>query len=220
MASTVQFFSPKALQYALQYSLREPEVLQQLREETATLEKSIMQIAPEQGQLMRLILPLINARNVIEVGVFTGYSTLCMAMAIPDDGRIIACDVSEEWTNIGRRYWQKAGLEHKIQLHLAPASETLDNLLQAGRAGTFDFAFIDADKENYDRYYEQCLQLLRSNGLIMVDNTLWSGRVAKEEENDAETVAIRALNAKIHTDDRVDISLLPMCDGITLVRKK
>ncbi len=201
-------------------SLREPPLLLALREETSELTQRSMQISPEQGQFMALLARLIGARRCLEVGVFTGYSSLATALALPDDGRIVACDVSEEWTAVARRYWKEAGVAHKIELRLAPATETLDALLAQGQAGTFDFAFIDADKTNYLAYYERTLALLRTGGLVLVDNTLWSGRVADPEVADADTVALRHFNEVLHRDERVDLSLLPLGDGLTLARKR
>ncbi|MFO0545804.1 MAG: O-methyltransferase, partial [Pseudanabaena sp.] len=173
----------------------------------------------EQGQLMALLIQLIGAKKTLEVGVFTGYSSLSVALALPEDGKVIACDVSEEYTSIARRYWEKAEVTHKIDLHIAPAIQTLDRLLTEGQANTFDFAFIDADKENYDGYYERSLQLVRQGGLIAIDNVLWSGRVIDPEFQDADTLAIRALNEKLHQDERISLSLLPVSDGLTLALK-
>ena len=207
-------------EYILSVSLREPPVLQQLREETANHPRASMQISPEQGQFMSLLVQLMGARRTLEVGVFTGYSSLATALALPPEGRIVACDVSEEWTAIARRYWHEAGVAQKIDLRLAPALETLDGLLSHGQAGRFDFAFIDADKDSYDAYYERVLELLRSGGLMAIDNVLWSGRVADPEERDGDTVALRALNEKIHRDERVIPSLLPIADGLTLALKR
>jgi caffeoyl-CoA O-methyltransferase len=206
--------------YMNDVSLREPPLLLALREETSELTQRSMQISPEQGQFMALLARLIGARRCLEVGVFTGYSSLATALALPDDGRIIACDVSEEWTAVARRYWQRAGVEHKIELHLAPATVTLDALLAEGRGGTFDFAFIDADKTNYLPYYERTLRLLRVGGLALIDNTLWSGRVADPEVADPDTVALRHFNEVLHRDERVDLALLPLGDGLTLARKR
>lgn len=206
--------------YLLSVSLREPEVLRRLREETASLPMARMQIAPEQGQLMSLLVQLIGARRTLEVGVFTGYSSLAVALALPADGRIVACDVNEEWTSIARRYWAEAGVAEKIELRLAPAVETLDGLLAEGQGGTFDFAFIDADKTGYDAYYERILQLLRPGGLLAIDNVLWSGRVADPSDTEEDTEALRALNRKIHRDDRVYPSLVPIADGLTLALKR
>jgi predicted O-methyltransferase YrrM len=206
--------------YLLATSVREPEILQKLRQETASHPEAIMQISPEQGQFMRLLVQLMGAKKTLEVGVFTGYSSLSVALALPADGQIIACDVSEEFTAIARRYWQQAGVADKIDLRLAPALETLDALLADGQAGTFDFAFIDADKENYDGYYERSLQLVRPGGLITIDNVLWSGQVADPQFQDKSTQAIRALNKKLHNDQRVTLSLVPIGDGLTLALKR
>ncbi len=212
--------SESLYEYLLNVSLREPDVLRRLREETASLPMAGMQIAPEQGQFMALLMELIGARRTLEVGVFTGYSSLSVALALPDDGRIVACDVSEEWTSVARRYWAEAGVADKIELRLAPAVETLDGLIAAGEAGNFDFAFIDADKTNYAAYYERALTLLRPGGLIAVDNVLWSGKVADPAETDDDTNAIRAFNQKLHGDERVSLSLIPLADGLTLARKR
>jgi len=211
---------PSIYDYLLSTSLREPKILSQLRQETAQLPDGDMQIAPEQGQFMALLVQLMQARKILEIGTFTGYSTLWMALALPDDGTIIACDVNEETTAIARQYWQAAGVESKISLHLAPAVDTLDHLLTTGHTGTFDFIFIDADKVNYDIYYEKSLQLLRTGGLIAIDNTLWCGRVIDPEIQDEHTVAIRALNQKIYQDQRVSVSLVAIADGLTLVLKQ
>ena len=206
--------------YLLSISLREPEILLKLRQETASHPRSGMQISPEQGQFMRLLVQLIGAKKTLEVGVFTGYSSLSVALALPADGKIIAADVSEEFTAIARRYWQEAGVADKIDLRLAPALETLDHLLATGQAETFDFAFIDADKENYDGYYERSLQLVRPGGLIAIDNVLWSGQVAEEQNQDESTQAIRALNEKLHHDERITLSVVPIADGLTLAIKR
>lgn len=206
--------------YLLRHSLREPDVLRRLREETSRHEYAIMQIAPEQGQFMAWLVETLGVRKAVEVGVFTGYSAACVALAMPPDGKLIACDISKEWTDIGRRYWREAGIEHKIDLRLAPARDTLLTLVEQGEAGTFDFAFIDADKTNYQPYYELCLELLRPGGVIAVDNVLWGGSVADSKVNDADTRAIRALNEKLHQDSRVSMSLVPIADGLTLARKR
>ncbi|BCL37797.1 class I SAM-dependent methyltransferase [Nostoc sp. MS1] len=206
--------------YLLNTSVREPEILWKLRQETANHPNARMQISPEQGQFMRLLVQLLGAKKTLEVGVFTGYSSLSVALALPADGKIIACDVSEEFTAIARRYWQQAGVADKIDLRLAPGVVTLDALLADGQAGTFDFAFIDADKENYDNYYERALQLVRPGGLIAIDNVLWSGRVADDQIQDESTQAIRALNQKLHDDERVTLSLVPIGDGLTLALKR
>jgi predicted O-methyltransferase YrrM len=206
--------------YIQAHSVREPEVLRELREETAKLPLAGMQIGADQGQLMALLVRLMGARHCLEIGVFTGYSALSVALALPAGGKIIACDVSEEWTAIGRRYWEKAGVGDKIDLHLGPARDTLDGLIGHGEAGTFDFAFIDADKASYLAYYERCLQLVREGGLIAIDNTLWSGAVADPANQEGDTVALRKLNELLHRDVRVDVSLLPVGDGLTLARKR
>jgi caffeoyl-CoA O-methyltransferase len=206
--------------YLLSVSLREPPLLYRLREETAALPHAVMQISPEQGQFMALLAELVGARRVLEVGTFTGYSALVVALALPADGRIITCDVDEEMTAIARRYWAEGGVADKIDLRLGPAVDTLDALLSDGGADTFDFAFVDADKENYDAYYKRALALLRQGGLMVIDNVLWSGAVADPNQKDADTNAIRALNAKLHGDQRVSLSLLPVSDGITLARKR
>lgn len=206
-------------EYLLSVSLRETEVMRRLRAETATDTMARMQSAPEQGQFMALLVQLIGARRCLEVGVYTGYSALWVAQALPPDGRIVACDTSEEWTSIARRYWAEAGVAGRIDLRLAPALATLQGLIDAGQAGSFDFAFIDADKENYANYYEAVLQLLRPGGLMAIDNTLWSGDVADPDKQDADTRAIRELNRQVHADRRVAMSLLPIADGLTLVLK-
>lgn len=206
--------------YLLDVSLREAPVLRALREETLRMPRRSMQIAPEQGQFMALVARLVGARRYVEVGVFTGYSSLAVALALPDDGGVVACDVSEEWTAIARRHWRAAGVEHKIDLRLAPALQTLDSMLAAGEHDGYDLAFIDADKTGYLEYYERCLQLVRPGGLVLVDNTLWSGRVADPEDGDEETAALRHFNDCLHRDERVDLSLLPIGDGLTLARRR
>lgn len=206
--------------YLLSVSLREPEILRQLRQETNNHPEATMQIAPEQGQFMALLVQLLGAKKTLEVGVFTGYSSLSVALALPHDGKIIACDVSEEYTAIALRYWQKAGVADKIDLRIAPALETLDRLLADGQAETFDFAFIDADKVNYEGYYERSLQLVRPGGLIAIDNVLWGGKVADSQFQNSSTLAIRALNQKLHHDERITLSLVPIADGLTLALKR
>jgi predicted O-methyltransferase YrrM len=191
-----------------------------LREETARLPQASMQIGPDQAAFMSMLVRIVGARRALEIGTFTGYSALAVASALPDDGELICCDVSEEWTGIARRYWREAGLDRKIHLRLAPALETLDTLPKQGAAGSFDFAFIDADKTGYDAYYERCLKLVRSGGLILLDNMLRDGKVADPSAVDEDTKAIRALNEKIHSDDRVEAVLLTVGDGVTLVRKR
>jgi predicted O-methyltransferase YrrM len=208
-------------QYLKETSLREPEILQRLRAETMRRTSDPgMQISPEQGQLMQLLTRLMVARKVLEVGVFTGYSSLSVALALPPEGRIIACDRSEEWTSIARKYWSEAGVAHKIDLRLGPALETLDALLSNGEAGSFDFAFIDADKGNLPLYYEKVLELLRPGGLLGIDNVLWSGRVADSGVRDKDTTTIRNLNKHVHDDSRIWLSMLPIGDGFTLALKK
>ena len=197
-----------------------PDHFARLRAETAEMPNGGMQISVEQGHFMDLLTRLIGAKKVLEVGVFTGYSALTVASALPEDGKLIACDVSEEWTSIGRKYWEEAGVAHKIDLRIAPAVETLDRLLAEGQGGTFDFAFIDADKPNYDAYYERILQLIRPNGLIGIDNTLWYGKVADDSVQDESTVALRNLNAKLAADSRITVSVLPIGDGLTLALKR
>jgi predicted O-methyltransferase YrrM len=206
--------------YMLQTSLREAPLLKRLRDETATHPRAGMQISPEQGQFMQLLAKLTGAHRCIEVGVFTGYSSLAVALALPADGRILACDVSEEFTAVAQRYWKEAGVAGKIDLVLAPATETLDARLKAGEAGSYDLAFIDADKANYAEYYERILKLLRPGGLVLVDNVLWSGRVLDADDRSEDTAAIRAFNEILHQDERVDLSMLPIGDGLTLARKR
>ena len=206
--------------YLLRHSLREPEALARLRAETAAHPQVNMQIAPEQGQFMQMLVRLTDARRAIEVGVFTGYSSLAVALAMADDGYLLACDVSEEYTAIARRHWQAADVAYKIELVLAPARETLDARLAAGEAGTYDFAFIDADKTGYLGYYERLMRLIRPGGLIVVDNTLWSGGVANPANRDPDTVALREFNDRLLADPRIDLSLLPLGDGLTLARRR
>jgi predicted O-methyltransferase YrrM len=206
--------------YVNGFFTRETPVQARLRAETAKLPLARMQIGADQGALLALLVRLTGARRALEVGTFTGYSALAVASALPPDGRLITCDVSEEWTAMARRYWQEAGVAGRIDLRLGPATATLDGLLREGGAGSFDFAFIDADKENYDAYYEACLRLLRPGGLIAVDNVLWSGSVADASVTDAETEAIRALNRKVRDDGRVEACLLTVGDGVMLARKR
>jgi len=207
--------------YMLETSLRETPLAARLRAETEALGRPAgMQISPEQGQFMALIVALTGARRIVEVGTFTGYSALAMAAALPPDGSLVACDVSEEWTAIARRYWAEAGVAERIDLRLAPAAETLDALADEGWSGTVDLGFIDADKTNYARYYEALLGLLRPGGLVMVDNVLWGGAVVDPDDTSEDTAAIRAFNAALARDERVDLSLLPIGDGLTLARKR
>lgn len=212
--------TPKLAAYIRDVSLREPLIARRLREETARRRDAHLQVSPEQGQFLGMLAHMTGARHTLEVGVFTGLSTLHVALALPPDGRIIACDVNPETTSIARRYWQEAGVADKIDLRLAPALDTLDALLGDGRAGSFDFAFIDADKENNERYYERALHLLRPGGVAVFDNVLWKGDVIKRFKSDPETESIRAFNAKLHLDERVWLSLLPLGDGLTLVAKR
>jgi predicted O-methyltransferase YrrM len=207
-------------QYLLAVSLREAPLLHELRDETARLSSHEMQIAPEQGQFLALLVELIGAKKTLEVGVYTGYSSLSVAFALPSDGKIVACDINPEWTQIARNYWDRAGVSNKIDLYLAPAEKTLNQLIDNGEAGSYDFAFIDADKRNYENYYERTLTLLRQGGLIAVDNTLWGGELADFTNNDKDTIALRAFNKKILADPRVTISLVPIGDGLTLARKR
>ena len=207
-------------EYLLSVSLRESEVQRALREETAEHPKANMQIAPEQGQFLQLLVRMIGARHTLEIGVFTGYSALAVAEALPPNGQVVACDISDEYTQTARRYWKEAGVADTIDLRIAPALDTLDALLDDGQAGTFDFAFIDADKTEYDGYYERCLRLLRPGGVIALDNMLRDGRVLEDDPADEGVRAIQDLNAKLHTDDRIHLSLLPLADGVTLAMKK
>lgn len=206
--------------YLLETLIHEDPIAADLRTETAALPEAGMQIGPDQAALMALLVRLINARNVIEIGTFTGYSALAMARALPADGRIVCCDLSDTWTGLARRYWERAGIAERIDLRLGPAQQTLDSLREAGEDGRFDLAFIDADKTGYDAYYERCLHLIRPGGLILIDNTLWSGNVADGNINDDTTRTLRALNLKIRDDTRVESVLLSIGDGVTLVRVK
>jgi caffeoyl-CoA O-methyltransferase len=207
-------------EYMRRVSLREPDLLRKLRQETARLPNSNLQISAEQGQFMALLMHLIGARRTIEIGVYTGYSALVVAEALPDDGRVIACDINEEWTAVARRYWREAGVDRKIDLRIGPALNTLDDLIASGQGNRFDFVFIDADKTNYANYYERALVLLRPGGLIAVDNVLWYGRVIDASVDDPDTRAIRAFNQQLKDDDRVWLSMLPIRDGLTLAAKK
>jgi O-methyltransferase len=207
--------------YMLRVGAREPEILRRLREETASLGKySYMQISPELGQFLGLLAELTGARRVIEIGTFTGYSALALALHLPKDGRILACDISEEWTSLGRTYWREAGVDDRIDLRIGPGAETLDSLIVSGEAGSYDMVFIDADKDRYIDYFEKALILLRPGGLIAVDNVLWSGRVVDETDRQPGTVAIRAFNDHVAGDERVTLSMVPIGDGLTLARKR
>ena len=205
--------------YLLENSLRDLPVLKKLREETQKMPLGRMQISPDQGQFMAMLVRLIVPKKIVEVGTFTGYSSLVMALALPENGKIVACDISEKFTRKARRFWKEAGVADKIELRLGHARETLEMMLNEGLSGTFDMAFIDADKENYKIYYEKCLELLRPGGLILIDNVLWYGRPADPDASDADTVAIREFNKFLYKDHRVDISLLSVGDGLTLARK-
>jgi len=218
MSNKTLCITAELYEYMISVSLREPGILHALRDETAQDENANMQISPEQGQFMSLLVKVLGAKRTLDIGVYTGYSSLCIGLALPQDGRVIACDLNREWTDIARRYWQKAGVADKIELYLGPAQQTLQGFLDK-EANSFDFAFIDADKKNYDIYYEYCLQLIRPGGMIAVDNVLWNGAVADPAISDAETVAIRDFNRKLHTDPRVEISLVPIADGLSLARK-
>jgi len=220
MANKTIGLSDELAAYVVEVGTREPAVLARLREETAALPQHAMQIAPEQGAFLALLVELIGARRCIEVGTFTGYSSTAVALVLPEDGQIVCCDVSEEWTSLAGRYWDEAGVAGKIDLRIAPAAETLDRLLAEGEEGAFDFAFIDADKAGYDGYYERLLRLVRPGGLIALDNTLWSGKVLDRDADDKDTRALQALNSKLAEDERVTLCLLPVADGVTLARRR
>jgi predicted O-methyltransferase YrrM len=211
---------PEIYKYLLDMSLREAPLLRKLREETAGRPDARYQIPPEHGQFMAFLVQLMGAQRTIEIGVYTGYSSLAVALALPADGRIVACDINEEFAQIARRYWKEAGVDHMIDLRLKPAMETLRELITQGHQSQFDFAFIDADKSSYEGYYECVLELLRPGGLIVVDNVLWSGRVCDPADQTADTVALRAFNKKLRTDSRVSLSMLPLSDGVTLALKR
>ncbi len=219
MSRTTIDLTPELYQYILDVSLREPPVMRRLREETALHPEGKMQIAPDQGQFMALLARLAGAKKALEVGVFTGYSSLAVALAMPHDGLIVACDVNAAFTNVAQRYWNEAGVAHKIDLRLAPATESLAHLVADGQEGTFDLAFIDADKEAYDTYYEYTLRLLRPGGLVLIDNVLRKGAVAGPPSANSATAAIQRLNAKLHRDTRIHLSLVPIGDGLTLAWK-
>jgi predicted O-methyltransferase YrrM len=206
--------------YVVAHGARETAVQRELRRVTQRMPRSGMQIGAEQGALMQLLVRVMGARRCLEIGTFTGYSALAVALALPPDGRITCCDVSEEWTSIARRYWRKAGVAGKIDLRIAPALQTLNALLKAGKAGKYDFAFIDADKANYSNYYERCLKLVRRGGLIAADNTLWGGSVVDARNQTVDTRAIRAFNRKLIRDRRVDMALVPVGDGLSLALKR
>ena len=208
------------LEYLRQNSVREPDVLQELREETQKLSNSGMQISPEQGQLMAMLVKLVNARKIVEIGTFTGYSSTVMALAMPEDSQLIAFDISEEYTRTARRFWKKAGVDQRVKLVLGNAKESLKDFLQAGEQESVDLAFIDADKSSYAEYYECCLKLIRPGGLILVDNVLWSGQVADASNHDKDTEALRIFNAALSSDQRVDLCMVPIGDGLAIARKR
>jgi caffeoyl-CoA O-methyltransferase len=214
------FLEERLHDYILSVTWREPPILAKLREETAGHPRAVMQISPDQGQFMQLLVTAMGARLTLEIGVFTGYSSLAVALALPVNGKIIACDISEEFTAVARRYWAEAGVGGKIDLRLGPATATLDALLAEGRHDSFDFAFIDADKAGYPDYFERCLKLVRPGGLIAIDNTLQRGKVADPSNQEGDTIAIREFNRSLHHDERILLSLVPMADGITLALKK
>jgi caffeoyl-CoA O-methyltransferase len=220
MSNKTFTLSDELHRYLLSVSAPEPDVLRRLREETASHPKHTMQIAPEQGQFMQLLIRLMGARHAIEVGVFTGYSALSVALALPDDGKLIACDLNEEYTAIARRYWKEAHIDHKIDLRLGPGVETLDRLIKEGRREQFDFVFIDADKESYWNYFERALVLLRKGGVVAVDNVLWSGKVVDPNTDDRDAKAIRGFNERLKSDRRVCLSVIPIADGLTLAMKQ
>jgi predicted O-methyltransferase YrrM len=220
MANKTIGISDELAAYVVQVGTREPEVLARLREETAAIPQHGMQIAPEEGAFLTLLVELTGARRCIEIGTFTGYSSTAVALALPDDGQLACCDVSEEWTSLARKYWAEAGVAAKIDLRIAPATETLDDLLADGQQEVYDFAFVDADKAGYDGYYERLLRLVRPGGLIALDNTLWGGAVLDEDTADVDTRAIQALNKKLVDDARVTLCLLPVADGVTLARRR
>ena len=220
MANKTIGISDELAAYVVEVGTREPDVLARLREETAAIPQHRMQIAPEEGALLAMLVELTGARRYIEIGTFTGYSSTAVALALPEDGRLVCCDVSEEWTSMARRYWDEAGVAGKIDLRIAPAAETLDQLLADGEEATYDFAFVDADKTGYDGYYERLLRLVRPGGLIALDNTLWGGAVLDQDADDEDTRAIQALNTKLATDERVTLCLVPVADGVTLARRR
>ena len=220
MANKTIGISDELAAYVVKVGAREPEILARLREETAAIPQHGMQIAPEEGAFLAMLVELTGARRCIEIGTFTGYSSMAVALALPEDGQLVCCDVSEEWTSLARKYWGEAGVAGKIDLRIAPATETLDQLLADGEEGAYDFAFIDADKTGYDGYYERLLRLVRPGGLIAIDNTLWGGAVLDQDTEDEDTRAIQALNTKLAGDARITLCLLPVADGVTLARRR
>lgn len=222
MSNETLMLTPQVYDYLVRQGVREPSVLRDLREATARQFGAAagMQIAPEQGAFMAMLVSLIGARKTLDVGVFTGYSAAAVALALPDDGTVVACDISDKWSGLARKYWDKAGVADKIDLRIAPATQTMDALVDASEGGTFDFIFLDAEKTEYEAYYKRALMLARPGGLIAVDNVLWSGRVADDTVMDADTVAIRVFNEMVRHDDRVTLSMVPIADGLTLAQKK
>ena len=220
MSSSTIGLSNELRKYMLDVSFRDDEILRQLREETLTLKEAQMQISPEQGAFLSMLTKILNAKKTLDIGVFTGYSSLVVARELPNDGLVVACDTSIEWTNIAKKYWKLAGVDNKVDLHLAPAIETLEKLIEDGQGSTYDFSFIDADKINYQSYYEYSLTLVKPGGIIAVDNVLWSGQVIDESDSEPATRAIRSFNEKLYQDDRVSISMVPIGDGLTLAYKK
>lgn len=220
MASTSQGLSPELIAYLVEHGVRESDLLARLRDETSSIPEANMQIPPEQGAFLAMLVRLMGARRCLELGTFTGYSSLTVALAMPPDGRLVCCDMSEEWTSVARRYWAEAGVADRVELRLGPALESLDALLDEGAAGTFDFAFVDASKREYPDYHERILRLLRSGGLVVYDNVLWGGAVIDPAETDPDTVGVRRLNDRLATDERVDLAMLPVADGLALARKR
>ena len=220
MSSSTIGLSNELRRYMLDVSFRDDEILKQLREETLTLKEAQMQISPEQGAFLSILIKILNAKKTLDIGVFTGYSSLVVARELPDDGLVVACDTSIEWTSIAKKYWKLAGVDNKVDLHLAPAIETLEKLIVEGQGSTYDFSFIDADKINYQSYYEYSLTLVKPGGIIAVDNVLWSGQVIDEYDSEPATRAIRSFNKKLYQDDRVSITMVPIGDGLTLAYKK
>ena len=220
MSTKTILMDDQLLEYLRQNSVREPDVLQELREETQKLSNSGMQISPEQGQLMAMLVKLVNARKIVEIGTFTGYSSTVMALAMPEDSQLIAFDISEEYIRTARRFWKKAGVDQRVKLVLGNAKESLKDFLQTGEQESVDLAFIDADKSSYAEYYEYCLQLIRPGGLILVDNVLWGGQVADASNHDKDTEALRIFNAALSSDQRVDLCMVPIGDGLTIARKR
>ena len=220
MANKTLGISDELQAYVVEVGVREPGVLTRLREETASIPQHRMQVAPEQGAFLALLVELTGARRCLEVGTVTGYSSTAVALALPEDGRLTCCDVSREWTDVARRYWTEAGVAQKIELRIAPAVETLDDLLDSGKAETYDFAFVDADKTGYDAYYDRLMRLVRPGGLMAFDNTLWGGRVIDPDADDEDTAAIRAFNRRLADDERVSLSMVPVADGVTLARRR